>query len=166
MKKIIKNFFRIIFTFIIKLEAGEVGSAPKINGYSKVTKKTVLGDNVNFNGMCIDGAGNVVIGNNFHCGKKCVIITNFHDYDHGDCVPYDSKKSILKDVVIEDNVWLGYGVIILGGVHLGEGCIIQAGSVVVKDIPPYAIAGGHPAHVFKQRDIEHYEKLKKQKLFF
>ena len=48
----------------------------------------------------------------------------------------------------------------LGGVHIGEGAIIQAGSVVVSDIPPYAIAGGHPAKVFKYRDIDHFEYLK------
>jgi acetyltransferase-like isoleucine patch superfamily enzyme len=56
-------------------------------------------------------------------------------------------------------------VIVLGGVSIGEGAIIQAGSVVVKDIPKYAIAGGHPCKVFKYRDIEHYEKLKKERKF-
>lgn len=50
--------------------------------------------------------------------------------------------------------------IVLGGVRIGEGAIIQAGSVVVKDIPRCAIAGGHPAAVFKYRDIEHYDTLK------
>jgi len=67
--------------------------------------------------------------------------------------------------LIEDNVWLGHRVIILGGVTIGEGAIIQAGSVVVKDIPKYAIAGGHPAKVFKYRDIKHYNRLKKEKKF-
>jgi acetyltransferase-like isoleucine patch superfamily enzyme len=50
-------------------------------------------------------------------------------------------------------------------VTVGEGSIIQAGSVVVKDIPKYAIAGGHPAKVFKYRDIEHYKKLKMENKF-
>ena len=66
---------------------------------------------------------------------------------------------------IEDNVWLGGRVIILGGVRIGEGAIIQAGSCVVTNIPKYAVAGGHPAKVFKQRDIEHYNKLKVQQKF-
>ncbi len=48
---------------------------------------------------------------------------------------------------------------------IGEGAIIQAGSVVCKDIPPLAIAGGHPAIPFKYRDKEHYENLKKEKKF-
>lgn len=166
MKTILKSILRLIYTSIVRIEVGTAGHKLKVNGYSKVTKNTILGNNVNFNGMSIDGAGKVVIGNNFHSGKNCTIITNFHDYDHGDSIPYDSKKSILKDVVIEDNVWIGYGVIILGRVRLGEGCIVQAGSVVVKDIPPYSIAGGHPAHVFKSRDIQHYKKLKDMKSFF
>ena len=55
--------------------------------------------------------------------------------------------------------------IVLGGVTIGEGAIIQAGSVIIKDIPKYAIAGGHPAKVFKYRDIEHYIKLKIEKRF-
>ncbi|MCQ2964441.1 MAG: acyltransferase, partial [archaeon] len=75
------------------------------------------------------------------------------------------KTVISKEVVIEDNVWLGNRVIVLPGVTIGEGAIIQAGSVVVSDIPKCAIAGGHPAKVFKYRDIGHYEKLKKEGKF-
>ena len=65
-------------------------------------------------------------------------------------------------MVIEDNVWIGNRVIILPGVTIKEGAIIQAGSVVVGDIEKCGIAGGHPAKVFKYRDIEHYEKLKSE----
>ena len=67
--------------------------------------------------------------------------------------------------MIEDNVWLGNRVTILPGVTIGEGAIIQAGSTVVRDIEKYAIAGGHPAKVFKYRDIDHYEKLKNEGKF-
>ncbi|WP_242984146.1 hypothetical protein [Clostridium putrefaciens] len=49
---------------------------------------------------------------------------------------------------------------VLSGITIGEGAIIQAGSVVVKDIPKCSIAGGSPAKVFKYRDIEHYKELK------
>ena len=53
----------------------------------------------------------------------------------------------------------------MAGVRIGEGAVIQAGSVVTSNIPKYAIAGGHLAKVFKTRDISHYEKLKKEKKF-
>jgi len=105
-----------------------------------------------------------VIGNNFHSGPGCLIITQNHNYDNGNAIPYDNTY-IYKDVKIEDNVWLGSRVIILGGVTIGEGAIIQAGSVVVGDIPACAIAGGHPAKIFKYRDKNHYYKLKKEEKF-
>jgi len=137
----------------------------KVNGYSFVNKNTVLGKNCNFNGMKIKGCGEVSIGNNFHSGQECLMITSYHKYDNGDAIPYDSQKNVDKEIVIENNVWLGDRVIVLGGVRIGEGAIIQAGSVVVSDIPKFAIAGGHPAKVFSQRDIVNYEKLKKEGRF-
>lgn len=144
--------------------AKSYGNNFKVNGKSYVTPNTTLGNNVNFNGMKIQGKGNVTIGDNFHSGIECMIITSIHNYDTGNAIPYDDTI-ISKDVIIEDNVWLGNRVTVLPGVRIGEGAIIQAGSVVVKDIEKYAIAGGHPAKVFKYRDIDHYEKLKKEKKF-
>ena len=135
-----------------------------VNGPSYVNTNTYLGSNVSFNGMKISGKGRVQIGNNFHSGRNCNMLTSYHNYDGGTTIPYD-KSYIHKDIVIEDNVWLGQDVTILGGVTIGEGAIIQAGSVVVKDIPKYGIAGGHPAKVFKYRNIEHYEKLKQEGKF-
>ena len=56
---------------------------------------------------------------------------------------------------------MGSRVTILGNTTIGEGSIIQAGSVVVNDIPPLSIAGGHPATVFSKRDEVHYNECKK-----
>lgn len=152
------------YTFLVKRQCKSNADGLKVNGYSRVSSTTVLGENIHFNGMVISGLGSVQIGNNFHSGKGCVMISQIHNYDKGTAIPYDNTY-IYKDIVIENNVWLGDRVIILGGVTIGEGAIIQAGSVVVKDIPKYAIAGGHPAKVFSQRDIQHYEELKLQKKF-
>lgn len=60
--------------------------------------------------------------------------------------PYADEKA-----VIEGDVWLGYGVIVLTGVTIGRGAIVAAGSVVTKDIQPYAIVAGVPARVVGQR---------------
>jgi len=165
MKKLIKKWLKFYFKKKVLKNVKSYKEPLKVNGYSYVNKNTILGKNVNFNGMKIKGNGKVIIGDNFHSGQECLMITSFHKYDGGDAIPYDSKESIDKDIIIEDNVWLGDRVIILGGVKIGEGAIIQAGSVVVSDIPKYAIAGGHPARVFKYRDIKHYEKLKKEGKF-
>jgi acetyltransferase-like isoleucine patch superfamily enzyme len=134
-----------------------------VNGLTYVNRKTTLGNNVHFNGLKVLGEGELWIGDNFHSGIDCVIITQTHNYK-GDALPYDATY-IMKPVRIEDNVWLGHGVIILGGVTIGEGAIIQAGAVVVKDIPPLGIAGGNPATVFKYRDTAHYHELKRQGKF-
>lgn len=99
------------------------------------------------------------IGDNFHSGGELILITQDHNYE-GESIPYDDTY-ILKDIIIEDNVWVGTRCIILGGVTIGEGAIIQAGSTVVSDIPKYAIAGGHPAKVFSYRNQDHYRNLKK-----
>ena len=162
--KIIKKIKRYIFTKNVKKSCGSYDGIIRVNNKTKVTKKTFLGENVNFNGMEILGEGKVVIGDNFHSGKECMIITHIHNYDKGKKIPYD-ETYIYKEVIIEENVWIGSRVNILGGVRIGEGAIIQAGSTVVKDIPKFAIAGGHPAKVFKYRDIEHYKLLKEERKF-
>ncbi|MEJ7587418.1 MAG: DapH/DapD/GlmU-related protein [Ferruginibacter sp.] len=54
-------------------------------------------------------------------------------------------------IIIEDEVWIGFGTIILSGTRIGKGAIIGAGSVVTADIPAYAIAGGNPAKVIRYR---------------
>ncbi len=165
MKNFIRNLIRKFYKRKVLNNLKEYKEPLKVNSYSFVNQHTFLGKNVNFNGMKIKGNGKVTIGDNFHSGQECLMITSYHKFDGGDAIPYDSKKDIDKDIFIEDNVWLGDRVIVLGGVKIGEGAIIQAGSVVVKDIPKYTIAGGHPAKVFKHRDIEHYEKLKKEGKF-
>ncbi len=54
-------------------------------------------------------------------------------------------------IFIEDDVWLGYGVVVLDGVHIGKGSVIGAGSVVNRDIPAGVIADGVPVKVIKER---------------
>lgn len=124
-----------------------------------INKNTYLGDFVHLNGLQIHGEGKVTIGNNFYSGVECLIITQNHDFDTGNAIPYGDGY-IYKEVVIEDFVWLGSRVTILPGTKIGEGAIIQGGAVVHGEIPPYAIAGGNPAKVFKYRDIERFKRLK------
>jgi acetyltransferase-like isoleucine patch superfamily enzyme len=64
--------------------------------------------------------------------------------------PLHSKGGI----VIEDDVWLGVGVIVLDGVRIGRGAVVGAGAVVTKDLPPNSISSGAPARVVKMRGSE------------
>ena len=158
---IIKTLYKLFVT----IRAKQFGINLHVNGWSKVSKNTILGNNVNFNGIQISGEGIVRIGDNFHSGKGCLIIAQNHNDDKGVSIPYDNTY-ISRGVVIEDNVWIGDRVIILDGSKIGEGAIIQAGSVVAGNIPPLSISGGHPAKPFKSRDKEHYYRLKNEKKFF
>jgi len=134
-------------------------------GYESVFEGEIhFGNNCNFNGICVKGDGCVYFGNNFHSGQQCMIITQNHNYDDGNAIPYDTTYN-LKKIIIEDNVWFGNRVIVVGNVHIGEGAIIAAGAVVSKNVPKYAIVAGNPAKVVKYRNIEHYEKLKEQRKF-
>ncbi len=147
----------------VRRVAESVGKGLRVNGPSAVNARTTLGNNVNFNGMTITGSGRVVIGDNFHSGPQCLMITSFHNYTSSK-IPYDDTY-IHGDIEVGANVWIGSRVIILGGVSIGEGAIVQAGSVVVCDVPKCAIVGGHPAKTFKMRDIGHYERLKAEGSF-
>ena len=74
-----------------------------------------------------------------------------------------SSESFGKgDIIVDDDVWIGYGATIMSGVHIGQGAVVAAGAVVTKDVPPYAIVGGVPAKVIKYRfDPEMIEELLK-----
>jgi acetyltransferase-like isoleucine patch superfamily enzyme len=81
-----------------------------------------------------------------HCG--------FYSYDHGMSPELPVRKQPMKSrggIVVGDDVWLGFGVIVLDGVHIGNNAVIGAGSVVTKDIPEASIAVGNPARVIKMR---------------
>jgi chloramphenicol O-acetyltransferase type B len=166
LKKWWSNHLKWRFRRTVIKQAAEVGKGLKVNASSFVSQTTKLGNNVNFNGMIISGGGIVRIGDNFHSGSDCLIYSQNHEYDFGTEIPYSKNKYLFKDVTISDNVWFGSKVIILPGVKIGEGAIIQAGAVVGKNVPDFGIAGGNPAVVFKYRDKEHYLEMKAQGKFW
>ena len=64
------------------------------------------------------------------------------------------------DIVIGNDVWIGYEAVIMAGVHIGDGAIIAARAVVTKDVPPYTIVGGAPAKEIRKRfDAEVIQQL-------
>lgn len=91
-----------------------------------------------------DGVKFITGGNHF--------TNRFLTYGVSSICPNPNDDGYTKgDICIEDDVWIATNVLILSGVTIGKGAVIAAGAVVVKDIPPYAIAGGNPAKVIKYR---------------
>ncbi len=110
----------------------------------------------------------ISIGNKVLFGPKVSIIGGNHASHIVGKFLYDytpADKLSLNDlpVVIEDDVWVGTGAIILHGVRIGRGAIVAAGAVVTQDVQPYAIVGGVPAKLLKYRwtlaDIQKHEEL-------
>ncbi len=123
-----------------------------------------VGENVHINRHAyIRAEGGLSIGDNVHIAQHLIIYTINHNYKGG-AIPYDHTM-IKKPVRIAENVWIGIRVTIVPGVHIGEGAIVGAGSVVTKDVPPLAIVGGAPAKVIGYRDRDHYEALVRLKRF-
>ncbi len=151
------------YTQLAKKQLGAYGKSLIVNGPCVFSPSVKVGDYCSFNGITIVGGGKTIIGNYFHSGIECMIITQNHNYE-GELIPYD-KTYIFKNVTIGDCVWFGNRVIVVGNVNIGEGAIIAAGAVVTKDVPPLAIVGGNPAYVIKYRDKEHYYKLKAEGKF-
>jgi acetyltransferase-like isoleucine patch superfamily enzyme len=128
-----------------------------------------LGCSCHFNGMVIhnDGATKcsgkptVTIGSYFHSGQRCVIRTSDHDFRRGyPMVNGNLAGYAIADVTIGDYVWFGDQILVMKGITIGDGAVIQARSVVVSNVPPLAIAGGHPCRPFAWRTAEDFDFFK------
>jgi acetyltransferase-like isoleucine patch superfamily enzyme len=100
------------------------------------------------------GIGNVVIGpvtvgNNVILAQNIVISGLNHGYEDID-LPIHKQPVSTAPIFIEDDSWIGANVVVTAGVTIGKHCVVAAGAVVTKDIPPFSIAVGNPARVIKQ----------------
>ena len=102
--------------------------------------------------FCTDAR--LTIGNKVIFGPSPTIVTGNHPIDVLGKFIFDSLVKFPendKEVIIEDDVWVGANVTILMGVIIGRGSVVAAGAVVSKSCPPYSIIGGIPAKVLKYR---------------
>lgn len=134
--------------------------------------KMTIGNNVYIGKYCTLQA-DLEIGNNIDIANNVGLIGKYdHDYSKvgvsikdapwiGDAF-YDFKGKDQK-IIIDDDVWIGFGSIVFTGVHIHRGAIIAAGSIVTKDVPPYAIVAGNPAKIkgyrFTEEKIQEHEKI-------
>ena len=147
----IANKMRCLFTKgIVK----EIGSNCIIESGAEIMEGCVLGDFTSIGPNCMIGPGTVFKGRNM-MGLNVHIYTVNHLYNE----EFHAFKgsSSPNPVTIGEFAWLGYGVIILPGVTIGDHTIIGAGSVVTKSIPSGVMAAGNPCVVKKVIDHTYYE---------
>lgn len=149
--KIGKNFHCGRGTFLWAKNRLEIGDNFYLGKYSSIETNCIIGNNV----IIANHVG--IVGRYDHnyqqIGTPVRLAMDMHDDN------YDWKG---KDelTVIGDDVWIGYGAIIMSGVHIDNGSIIAAGAVVTKDTEPYSINGGIPARKLSDR-FDNIEDMKK-----
>lgn len=139
----------------------ELGNGVRIGAYSRLITSTTpgqlgafirIGDHVGIGEFSyLGGAGGLSIGNDCIIGQYFSCHPENHCYTDLSCAIRLQGVS-RKGITIKENCWIGAKVTILDGVTIGAGCVIAAGAVVTKDIPPRSVVGGVPARIIKSID--------------
>jgi len=124
-------------------EANKVFERPEV----RIGDRSYIGDKVR-----------ISVGKKVTIGQNCYISDRVYIADHdGHPLDPDARRrrepvppDRIRPIVIEDDVWIGRGAIILKGVRIGHGAVVGAGSVLANDVPPLTVVSGNPARVVKQ----------------
>lgn len=114
-------------------------------------KNIIVGRNCAINsGVLLHGEAGITLGNGVILSARCMLI------DTTLCIEHFSnpmqRSHLYKRIVIKDGAWIGAGAIVLPGITVGEMAIVGAGSVVTRDVPPYAIVAGNPAKIIRMME--------------
>ncbi len=111
-----------------------------------------IGHETSIQPRCLFSAyvGSIEIGSMVQIAPHCAFYPYDHSFAPGEIIR-DQPLKTKGGITIGDDVWFGFGVIVLDGVRIGDGAVIGAGSVVTRDIPGGAIAAGSPARVLRIR---------------
>ena len=129
-----------------------------INGAEKFEEHVThhyefVGDKLIIGKFCAIAKGIEFIMNGANHRMYSVTTYPFNIMGHGweKCTPALEDLPLKGDTIIGNDVWIGQNVTVMPGIKIGDGAIIAANSVVVKDIPAYTVAGGNPCRVLKNR---------------
>lgn len=153
-----KRQFRITWglkyrRFLAKRMIKECGREVNVERRASFSRNIHLGDYSGIGEGCHIGSG-TYIGDHVMMGPEVVVYTRNHCIDRVDITMDQQGFQEMRPVHIGNDVWLGRRVMIMPGVTIGDGCVIGAGAVVAKDIPPYSVAVGNPARVVKTRGMK------------
>jgi len=135
--------------------------------------KFKLGENSTIEDFCTinNGVGDIIIGNGVRIGMSNVLIgpiqignnvifaqnvvTSGLNHGYEDInIPINKQPTSTSKIIVEDDCWIGANVVITAGVTIGKHCVIAAGAIVTKNIPPFSVAVGNPAKVIKQYNFK------------
>ena len=129
----------------------ELGAHSTIEDFSTVNNgvgHVIIGDRTRI-GLGNTLIGPVTIGNDIRLAQNVVLSGLNHNYTDIS-LPIHAQGVSTAPIVIEDETWIGSNAVIVAGVTIGKHCIVAAGSVVTKSVPPYSVVVGNPAKILKQ----------------
>lgn len=112
-----------------------------------------IGDNTYINGgiLCAGDNSKIIIGDNCLISYNVHIRTSSHNYKQKETL-IRNQGNFEKDIIIGNDVWIGYGAQILPGIKIGNGAVIAAGAIVTKNVEKYTIVAGVPAKIIGRRE--------------
>jgi acetyltransferase-like isoleucine patch superfamily enzyme len=112
-----------------------------------------IGENSYINSGCVIYSGNGInIGRHVLIASNCTLAPVNHQFEQKDKLIVEQRfKPSRGGIIIEDDVWIGAGVIILDGSIIRKGAVIAAGSIVNSEVESYSVCGGNPLQVLKKR---------------
>lgn len=162
-------FFRCNYWKPLQFKYGKMGENSDINlpAIIEGAENIFIGNNVRIkpNSVILTvGNGKLIIKDNSGSAVGLTVVASNHRQKPGNLFDGSNSDNEYKDIIIEEDVWIGANVTLLSGAHIGRGAIVGAGSVIRKIVPPYATVVGNPSKVigFKftpEEIIEHENKL-------
>ncbi|HET9918988.1 MAG TPA: acyltransferase [Ktedonobacteraceae bacterium] len=125
-----------------------MGQQVQMAGIRTSGKKVSIGEGTVINWNCLlYTTGGLIIGRHVSISAGAWLVTGSHDMND------PLFPDFYKPIVIGDYAWIGMRATILGGVTIGEGAVVMAGAVVTHDVAPFAVVGGVPAKVVRERSL-------------
>jgi acetyltransferase-like isoleucine patch superfamily enzyme len=120
----------------------KIGAGVSIGAYTSIACDGRIGDGV----LISSNVG--IVGRYDHDHKE---IGNYISQSRWIYDPSEKVKDRRNEIIIEDDVWIGFGAVILSGITISRGAVVAAGSVVIHDVEPYSIVAGSPARKISER---------------
>lgn len=146
------NLARTWYLFNVKFSWVEYKGFVRVLAHTRFAKRKItIGNRVQFGKYC-SVATDVIFKSNILMASRVSFVGRYdHTIDVSGQYIWDGERGKDGITVVEDDVWIGFGATVIGGVTIGKGAVIAAGSLVNKSVPPCEIWGGVPAKKIRDR---------------